>query len=435
MNLQTKTSSVVIVGSGASALYCALNLRDDIDVTIITEKTCTDCNSYLAQGGIATARSNEDIPAHIADTLKAGQYKNSVKAVEVLVNESRENIDNLLKLGVDLDKENNHLLYTKEAAHSINRIVHHKDTTGKAVVDGLLAKVKTKKNITIIENASLVDLIVENNQCHGIIYYKDNDYIKLTAKDVVLATGGIGGLFKHSTNFRHIKGIGLYLSIKHNIKLHDTEYIQFHPTAFYDENNDGRCFLISESLRGEGAIITNLDGERFVNELLPRDVVTKEILKEMHRTNSSHVLLDISHKDSEYIKNRFPSIYSNCLEKGYDLCAGPIPIAPAQHYFMGGIEVNLNSKSSMDNLYVVGEASCTGVHGANRLASNSLLEALVFSRRAAKEINTFINDTTLTTVDYKDILDINTTKKDSLATLIKYFSSKGDFIKNELVNY
>ena len=435
MNLQSKSSPVVIVGSGAAALYCALNLRDDVNVTIITEKTCTDCNSYLAQGGIATARNDEDIPAHIADTLKAGQYKNSVEAVEVLVNESRENIENLLNFGVDLDKENNNLLYTKEAAHSINRIVHHKDTTGKAVVDGLLAKVKSKKNITIEENASLVDLLVKNNRCFGIIYNKDNQYIKLNSKYVVLATGGIGGLFKHSTNFRHIKGIGLYLSLKHDIKLHDTEYIQFHPTAFYDESNDGRCFLISESLRGEGAIIKNLQGERFVNELLPRDVVTKEILKEMHRTNSTHVLLDISHKDSEYIRNRFPSIYSNCLEKGYDLCAGPIPIAPAQHYFMGGIQVNLNSKSSMDNLYVVGEASCTGVHGANRLASNSLLEALVFSRRAAKEINSSIDNTKLTEINYEGDLDIDTVKKDSLATLVKYFSSKGDFIKNELVSY
>ena len=249
-----------------------------------------------------------------------------------------------------------------------------------------MKKAKSRENITLIENLTMVDLICQNNECFGIIGHDVNgNYIGISADYTVLATGGIGGLFKHSTNYRHLTGDALALALKYDIKLQHIDYIQIHPTTLYTKKH-GREFLISESVRGEGAILLNSKGERFVNELLPRDVVANAISDEMKKEGSEHVWLSLAPIPSEEIQAHFPNIYKHCLDEGYDITKEPIPVVPSQHYFMGGIDVDRYSKTSMNRLYAVGETSCNGVHGKNRLASNSLLESLVFAKRAANHI-------------------------------------------------
>lgn len=432
MNWLSSHSSVVIVGSGVSALYSALNLDRNIDITIVTNKSLRECNSYLAQGGISSCRNVDDIPKFIEDTLIAGSNKNSLDSLAVLANESFENINNLILYGVPFNRnDDNSLSYTREGAHSINRILFHDDCTGKAIMETLIDLIKARSNISIHENCELVDLMIKNNVCNGILYKKNNSYIKLFAQKIILATGGIGGLFKNSTNFSHINGTSLFLGLKHKIKLKDTEFIQFHPTSLYC-NDENRRFLISESLRGEGAILKNINCETFANELLPRNILTQKILSELKKTKSNYVYLDIRHLGKKYLTGRFPSIYNKLLEKGLDLSKDLIPVCPCQHYFMGGIEVDLNSRSSCENLYVVGESSCTGVHGENRLASNSLLESLVFANRASKNINLTIKNSSITEFNYIPPSYIYNFTEISTNALKNYFSSKGDFIKNEL---
>ena len=387
--MENKNVDVLIIGSGVSGLYSALNLSDDLDILVVSKGKIDCTNTYLAQGGISVARNEEDIPDFIEDTLKAGQYKNDLNAVKVLTSESIENVKELVSLGMklDLDEEGN-WDYTKEGAHCINRIVHTNDHTGEDVEKTLIKNVLSKENIAVSEDTFFVDIIEDNDKCIGAVLIKDGKQINVFAKYVILACGGIGGLYKNSTSQRILKGDGLATALRHNIELKDINYIQIHPTAFYDETEDERRFLISESVRGEGGILKNVNGERFVNELLPRDVVSAAVFEQMEKTNTPYVFLDISFLDSDYIKNRFSLIYQNCLAKGTDI---------TQHYFMGGIKVDTNSKTSLDRLFAVGETSCTGIHGANRLASNSLLEGLVFSHRAAKIINNSINDIELLT--------------------------------------
>ena len=388
-----KFVDVLIIGSGVSGLYCALNIRKDLNVLVIAKDNMECTNTYLAQGGIAVARGEEDIPLYIKDTMKAGKNKNDLEAVKVLTFESMYNIERLIDMGVNFDRDpDGNLDFTKEGAHSINRIVHTKDNTGESVAKVLINKIKERNNITVFENTYLVDIIEDDGECAGAILIKENEQMNVYAKSVVLATGGIGGLFNNSTNQRILKGDGIAVAIKHNIELKDINYIQIHPTAFYDEKEEERRLLISESLRGEGGKLTNVNGHRFVNELLPRDVVSEAVYKQIKETKIPYVNLDIRFLGKEYIVNRFSSIYKECLNRGTDITKEYIKVSPAQHFFMGGIKVDLNSKTSMKNLYAVGEASCTGVHGANRLASNSLLEGLVFSRRAANLINNVIDN-------------------------------------------
>lgn len=396
--MENKNVDVLIIGSGVSGLYSALNLNDNLDVLVVSKGKIDCTNTYLAQGGISVARNKEDIPDFIEDTLKAGQYKNDLEAVKVLTAESIENVEQLVSLGLklDLDQDGN-WDYTKEGAHCINRIVHTNDHTGEDVEKTLIKNVLSRKNITISEDTFFVDIIEDERKCIGAVLLKEGKQINVFSKYVILACGGIGGLYKNSTSQRILKGDGLSTAIRHNVELKDINYIQIHPTAFYDESEDERRFLISESVRGEGGILTNVNGERFVNELLPRDVVSAAVFEQMKKTNTPYVLLDISFLDSDYIKNRFSLIYENCLAKGTDITKEPVKVSPAQHYFMGGIKVDTNSKTSLDRLFAVGETSCTGIHGANRLASNSLLEGLVFSHRAANFINNSINNTELIT--------------------------------------
>jgi len=388
-----KFVDVLIIGSGISGLYCALNLRKDLNILVVCKDKITCSNTYLAQGGISVARGEEDIPLYIEDTFKAGKYKNDLEAVKVLTSESVYNIKNLIEMGLKFDKnEDESLNFTKEGAHSINRIVHTKDNTGESTAKVLIEKVKEKDNINIYEDTYFVDIIEKQRECIGAILVKEEEQINVYSKIVVLATGGIGGLFNNSTNQRILTGDGIAVAEKHNIKLKDMNYIQIHPTAFYEEENNQRRFLISESLRGEGGILTNIRGERFVNELLPRDVVSEAVYEQIKETGTPYVHLDIRFLGQDYIINRFSNIYKECLKRGTDITKEYIKVYPAQHFFMGGIEVDLNSKTSMDNLYAVGEISCTGIHGANRLASNSLLEGLVFSRRAAILINDTVDE-------------------------------------------
>lgn len=395
---------VLIVGSGVAGLYCALNLRNDLDIMVVSKDKLDCTNTYLAQGGISVARNKDDVPFFVEDTLKAGQYKNDLQAVKVLTRESIENVDYLVRLGLDIDKdEDGNWDYTKEGAHCVNRIVHTQDNTGENVAKTLIKNALSRNNIRISEDTFLVDIIEKNNKCIGGILLKDDEQINVFAKCVILACGGIGGLYKNSTSQRILRGDGLAVALRHDVELKDINYIQIHPTAFYDESDDERRFLISESVRGEGGKLYNINGERFIDELLPRDVVSKAIFKEMKKTNSNYVYLDVSFLDSDYLKNRFSTIYNKCLEKGTDITKKPIKVSPAQHYFMGGIKVNLNSETSMENLYAVGETACTGIHGANRLASNSLLEGLVFSKRAANVINNKIDNLNLSKIDIDEI--------------------------------
>ncbi len=379
-------TDIIIVGCGVAGLYCALNLPEDKQIVIVTKNKARRSDSYLAQGGICVLRDEEDFSDFYEDTMRAGHYENDPDSVEIMIRSSQEVISDLVDFGVHFEKNGKEFVYTREGAHSRPRILFHEDETGKEITSNLLETARNKKNITLIENFTMVDLIVEDNLCKGIVgHYNEGEYISITADYTVLATGGIGGLFKHSTNYPHLTGDALALALKYGIKLQDIDYIQIHPTTLYSKKH-GREFLISESVRGEGAVLLNSKGERFVNELLPRDVVANAIFDEMKKEGTKHVWLSLAAIDEEEIKSHFPNIYKHCLEEGYDITKEPIPVVPSQHYFMGGIEVDTHSLTSMTRLYAVGETACNGVHGKNRLASNSLLESLVFAKRAAEHI-------------------------------------------------
>ncbi|MBO3377709.1 L-aspartate oxidase [Clostridium perfringens] len=427
-----RVADVLIVGSGVAGLYASLNLREDLEIIMVSKKSVNLCNSSLAQGGIAVARGKEDFQSFIEDTLKAGKYENNIDSVRVLVEESMDNINKLMDLGANFEKDENGVLFTKEGAHEINRIVYHKDITGKHVEDILLENVKRRKNIKIIEDCEMVDIYHRGNRCIGALFNKDGQDLSIYAKVVILATGGIGGLFKKSTNERIITGDSIGVAIRNNIEIKDLSYIQIHPTAFFSKKSEEKRFLISESVRGEGGKLINCNGERFVDELLPRDIVSKKIYEEMKKTNSNNVFLDVSFMEKSFLQKRFPNIYNKCLEEGIDISKEPIPVAPAQHYFMGGIKVDLNGKTSMENLYAFGETSCTGVHGANRLASNSLLEALVFSRRGALEINSYIDNLELI-IEERECEDLDKYRLLNRKILIDEICRLRGDIKDELV--
>ncbi len=379
-------TDILIVGCGVAGLYCALNLPKDKKITVVTKNEAPKSDSFLAQGGICVLRDEKDYESFYEDTMKAGHYENNPDSVEIMIRSSQEVIGDLVSFGVRFEKNGESFTYTREGAHSKPRILFHEDETGKEITSHLLETAKSRPNITLIENFTMVDLICRNNVCAGVIGHDiDGNYMGISADYTVLATGGIGGLFKHSTNYRHLTGDALALALKYDIKLQNIDYIQIHPTTLYTKKH-GREFLISESVRGEGAFLLNSKGERFVNELLPRDAVAEAIFDEMKKEGSEHVWLSLAPIPVKEIKNHFPNIYKHCLDEGYDITKEPIPVVPSQHYFMGGIDVDRCSKTSMDRLYAVGETACNGVHGRNRLASNSLLESLVFAKRAARHI-------------------------------------------------
>ena len=381
--MKKRKVDVVIVGTGVSGLFHALNLPEDKRILMLTKADLESSDSFLAQGGICVMRDETDYDSYFEDTMKAGHYENRKESVDIMIRSSREIIDDLVSYGVDFEKKNGEFCYTREGAHSKPRILFHEDITGKEITSKLLAQVKKRTNVEILEYTTMTAIIEEAGKCCGIYAAEqDGDQLKIEADYTILASGGIGGLYEHSTNFPHLTGDALEVAKKHDIRLEHLDYVQIHPTTLYSEK-PGRRFLISESVRGEGAVLYNKDKERFVNELLPRDVVTKAIREQMAKDGTKYVWLSMEHIPSETILKHFPNIYEHCLEEGYDVTKECIPVVPAQHYFMGGIWVDRNSHTSMAHLFAVGETSCNGVHGANRLASNSLLESLVFAKRAA----------------------------------------------------
>ena len=383
MNRQT---DVVIVGTGAAGLFCALKLPAQYKVLMITKDEVDQSDSFLAQGGMCMLRGEEDYDSYFEDTMKAGHYENNKASVDVMIRSSNQIAQDLIGYGVDFEREGDELAFTREGGHSRPRILFHEDITGKEITSKLLARAQERANITILDHTMMLDIICGEDGCEGLVIREaDGTLGTVQAGYTVFACGGLGGLYKHSTNFRHITGDALAVALRHGIEMEHIDYIQIHPTTLYSEK-PGRRFLISESVRGEGAILLNKKGERFVDELLPRDVVTAAIHKQMAEDDMPYVRLSLERIPEEEIRSHFPNICQRCLEEGYDVTKEPVPVVPAQHYFMGGIKVNLSSMTSMERLYAVGETSCNGVHGANRLASNSLLESMVFADRCAKEI-------------------------------------------------
>lgn len=382
-NLQ---ADVVIVGTGVGGCFSALNLSEDLSIIMITKSDLESSDSFLAQGGICVLHDDDDYDSYFEDTMRAGHYENRKESVDIMIRGSQDVIHDLIGYGVDFAKEDGKLLYTREGAHSRPRILFHEDITGKEITSKLLAQIKTRKNIQIMEYTTMTDILISKGACAGIeAETSDHKKIYIHADQTIFASGGIGGRYKHSTNFPHLTGDAIDIAKKHGIRLEHLDYVQVHPTTLYSKK-PGRRFLISESVRGEGALLYDKNGNRFIDELLPRDVVTKAIQEQMKKDGTDHVWLSLEKIPKEIILSHFPNIYLHCLEEGYDATKEWIPVVPAQHYFMGGIWVDSDSHTSMPNLYAVGETSCNGVHGKNRLASNSLLESLVFAKRAAREI-------------------------------------------------
>lgn len=382
-NLQ---ADVVIVGTGVGGCFSALNLSEDLSIIMITKSDLESSDSFLAQGGICVLHDDDDYDSYFEDTMRAGHYENRKESVDIMIRGSQDVIHDLIGYGVDFAKEGGKLLYTREGAHSRSRILFHEDITGKEITSKLLAQVKARKNIRIMEYTTMTDILISKGACAGIeAETSDHKKIYIHADQTIFASGGIGGRYKHSTNFPHLTGDAIDIAKKHGIRLEHLDYVQIHPTTLYSKK-PGRRFLISESVRGEGALLYDKNGNRFVDELLPRDVVTKAIQEQMKKDGTDYVWLSLEKIPKEIILSHFPNIYQHCLEEGYDATKEWIPVVPAQHYFMGGIWVDSDSHTSMPNLYAVGETSCNGVHGKNRLASNSLLESLVFAKRAAHKI-------------------------------------------------
>ncbi len=400
-----KQTDVLIAGSGCAGLYCALNLSDDTNITIITKATIEESDSFLAQGGMCMLKNDDDYDSYFEDTMKAGHYENDKTSVDIMIRSSQDVVKDLVEIGVDFEREpDGSFSFTREGAHSDKRILYHEDITGKEITGKLLAEARKRKNIEIIEHTMLVDFVEKDHKCVGAVIKRNGKTEVIAAKILVLATGGVGGLYRHSTNFRQLTGDALAIALNHKLRMKDINYIQIHPTTLYSENDQDRSFLISESVRGEGAKLYDKNGNRFVNELLPRDLLTIEIRKQMEKDGTRHVWEDLRTIPEEELKAHFPNIIQKCLDSGYDVTKECIPVVPAQHYYMGGIWVDHESKTSMDRLYAVGETACNGVHGKNRLASNSLLESLVFAKRAAKQIN----ELAIADIAYEKLDDVST---------------------------
>lgn len=387
-------TDILIVGSGCSGLYCALQLPRSLQITLITKSDLESNDSFLAQGGMCMLKDESDYDSYFEDTLRAGHYENDKTSVDIMIRSSPDIVRDLLSYGVDFARdEDGSLAFTKEGAHSDKRILFHEDITGQEITSHLLSEVRQLFNVRLLTYTTLVDIIEQDNTCYGaVIRHEDGTLEKIEAGYTVLATGGIGGLYRHSTNFRHLTGDALAIALKHDIRLQDINYIQIHPTTFYSKKREDRSFLISESVRGEGAKLYDKHMNRFVDELLPRDLLTIEIRKQMEKDGTDFVWEDLRPIPKEELESHFPNIVAHCLQMGYDVTKECIPVVPAQHYFMGGIQVSHESHTSMQQLYAIGETACNGVHGRNRLASNSLLESLVFAKRAALDMAEHFSD-------------------------------------------
>ncbi len=389
-------TDILIIGSGCAGLYCALQLPEDKHILIITKEIVEHSDSFLAQGGICMLKNDADYDSFYEDTMHAGHYENNPEAVDIMIRSSQDVVEDLISYGTDFQRnEDGSLSFTREGGHSDFRILFHEDITGKEITSTLLEEAKKRSNIQIVEHCSMLDILCEDNTCYGaVVRDAEGNLSTITANYTVLACGGIGGLYEHSTNYRQLTGDGVAVAMKHGVELENINYVQIHPTTLYSPNSEDRRFLISESVRGEGAVLYNAKKERFVNELLPRDVLTKKIHEQMEKDQTPYVWLSMEPIPRKELKEHFPNIVAHCKEQGYDVFSECIPVVPAQHYFMGGIKVNMDSHTSMKQLYAIGENACNGVHGKNRLASNSLLESLVFAKRAAKKMTEQFDQTT-----------------------------------------
>jgi L-aspartate oxidase len=378
----------LVIGSGVAGLRAAIELAPYGKVLIATKDVPKESSTEYAQGGIAVALSDEDeVGIHFDDTLKAGDGLCREDAVRVLVEEGPERIMELISWGAEFDREGTRLAFTREAAHSKNRVLHAQgDSTGRELERVLLTKVRTYRSVKKYPFSFTIDLMVREGECHGAYMVKNGKLISLFAGVTILATGGAGQIYARTTNPAVATGDGMAIAFRAGAVLDDMEFVQFHPTSLYMPGAPN--FLLSEAMRGEGALLRNIRRELFMKayhpaaELAPRDIVSRAIISEMVRTTSAHVYLDLTHLEKEFVKKRFPRIYETCRTYHIDITEDLIPVSPAAHYIMGGIRTDLDGATTIRGLYAAGEVACTGVHGANRLASNSLLEGLVFGARA-----------------------------------------------------
>lgn len=400
---------MLIAGCGVAGLYAVLNLPSTMQVVMLSKGKLEECDSMLAQGGICVLPEGDDYDAFFEDTLRAGHYENRRESVDIMIRSSRSVINDLLALGVQFDRdESGALAFTREGAHSRPRIAFHADITGKEITEKLLTAVKSLPNVTILEHTALIDLLIDEGVCVGaVVVPVDEGASCATIEELrgdadgaierpegagepyaihagctLLATGGIGGVYEHSTNYPQLTGDACFLANEYGLEQEHLDYVQIHPTGLYSDE-PGRTFLISESCRGEGAVLLNHAGERFTDELQPRDVVARAIQDEMRDEGAPFEWLSFANVEPEVVRTHFANIRAHCLEQGRDILSEPIPVVPTQHYFMGGVSVDRDSATALPGLYAAGETACNGVHGRNRLASNSLLESLVFARRAA----------------------------------------------------
>ncbi|MEQ1762995.1 MAG: L-aspartate oxidase [Pyrinomonadaceae bacterium] len=383
----------IVIGSGVAGLRASIALAETgADVTVLTKDKASESNTEYAQGGVAVVLSeDDDAELHEGDTLVAGAGLCDESAVETLVNEGTKYIKQLIDWGTEFDREGGKLVFTREAAHSRRRILHaHGDSTGAEFVRSLIARARQEKSINLQPFANTESLIVKDGRCVGVRFLDPilRSPREVYAKAVIMCTGGAGQLYLHTTNPPVATGDGMAMAYFAGAEMADMEFIQFHPTALSVEG--APRFLLSEAMRGEGGILRNVQGERFMSryderlELAPRDIVSRSIVAEMRRTGSRHVFLDMTALDAEFLRERFPKIDATCRQFGLDIAKDMLPVSPASHYCMGGIRTDLHGRSTVPGLYAAGEVTCTGVHGANRLASNSLLEGLVFGARAGE---------------------------------------------------
>lgn len=386
--MKTESVDFLIIGSGVAGLRAAIALAPFGSVVVVTKDRPSESSTEYAQGGIAVVISDEDtVGIHLEDTLKAGDGLCREDAVRTLVEEGTDRIMELIDWGAEFDREGMKLALTLEAAHSRRRILHAQgDSTGRELERVLLNKARSLPSVRKYPFAITTDLIIRGNECHGAYVLKEGEVIALLAKATILATGGAGQIFSRTTNPLVATGDGMAIAFRAGALLEDMEFVQFHPTSLYSPT--APQFLLSESMRGEGAVLLNINKKRFMagyhamEELAPRDIVSRAIISEMVKTNSRHVYLDLRHLGKNFVKKRFPGIYATCLRYDVDITEDLIPVSPAAHYIMGGVKTNLDGETNIQGLYAAGEVACTGVHGANRLASNSLLEGLVYGARA-----------------------------------------------------
>ncbi len=430
--MEQKKYPVIIVGSGISGLYSALKISQILKqnqelknehILLITKQKLGESNSYYAQGGMVAvlkSNKNDSVKSHVDDTLVAGAGLCDINTVSYISENSDKVVADLLNFGVEFDKdENGNFTLTKEAAHSVNRILHSAgDATGREIEKALIKAIKKCDNVEILEYTAVVDLLTDNNECDGVIIYKNGVYTAVYSDVVILATGGLGQIYKYTTNPSCATGDGLALAYRAGAKLRDIEFVQFHPTALaFDDPKNNNRFLISEAVRGEGAKLCDKNGfEYMINydirkELAPRDIVARANILQMEKDNENCVYLNATIIEKEKLLKRFPTIAKKCFEYGIDITKDYIPVAPAAHYFMGGILTNLNSETTIKNLYAIGEVASTGLHGANRLASNSLLECVVSAYSVSENlVNKLKNKYVKINKTYEKLLKYNNTE-------------------------